>query len=275
MKTRRAPLIIALMVLSALIISDLQIVKGQAARIERRVTLTRYGAVSSIPGPNSEGTTYLQHEGYAIAYRAKNIKTGEDEDRLAYVFGAQLINNLEPVKQEGGRTTARTRDGALEITSEAKWDEKLHELNTRRSIKVTAATEATILAIENHIDTARKANDIHQVVATVRAIQAALIAGPTTGGRAQDCDCGPCWPGRPCQPGYLLPSGAYRASLNMMETVRTTPALIAGSAGMPTSTQMSKGTFVNVLSWVRGVNMPSASVAPGDGLSYFASFKLE
>lgn len=272
MKTRIAPLVITLMFLSALIINDLQLVKGQAVSTDKRIRLTEYGVVLSIPGPNSKGITFLQHEGYAIAYRAKNSKTGKEEDRLAYAFGEKLISNLESIKQKGARTIARTRDGALEITSEATWDETLYELKIWRSVKVTGATEATILAIESHADAVRKAYEGAQAAAMLPGVRAALIAGLKIPGHADKCDCGPCLPGRPCLQGFQLPSGVYRASLNMMKTVRTTPAPIAGSVGMPTLTQMSKGNFVNVLSWVRGVNMPPG---PVDGLSYVVSFKPE
>jgi hypothetical protein len=270
MKTKIAPLVTALMLLSSLVISDLPLVKGQAVGMDKRMRLSTYGVVLSIPGPDRKGITLL-HEGYAIAYRATNPRTGEEEDRLAYAFGAQQIGNLEPVKQEGTRTIARTRDGALEITSEAKWDEKLRQLQTWRSIKVTAATEVTITAIESHADAARQANNGAQ---RVTPVQAALVAGPAIGGRDGECECPPCSPNRPCR-GSFLSSGAYQAMLNLTETSKVDPTLIASSVGMPTMKQMSSGNFVSVLSWVRGVNMPTGPSAPSDGQSYFASFQIE
>ena len=271
MKTRIAQLVTALMFLSSLVISDLPLVKGQDVGMDKRMTLSTYGVVLSTPGPNRKGITLL-HEGYAIAYRATNPRTGEEEDRLAYAFGAQQISNLEPVKQAGTRTIARTRDGALEITSEAKWDEKLRQLQTWRSIKVTAATDVTITAIESHADAGRQENNRAQ---RVTAVQAALVAGPAIGGRADECECSPCSPSRPCRSGSFLSSGAYQAMLNLTETGKADPTLIASSVGMPTMKQMSTGNLVSVLSWVRGVNLPTGPSAPSDELSYFASFEIE
>ena len=271
MKTRIASLVTALICLSSLVISDLSPVKGQAVGMGKRMKLSTYGVVLSIPRPNRNGITLL-HEGFAIAYRATNPRTGEEEDQLAYAFGAHQISNLVPVKQAGTRKVARTRDGALEITSEAKWDETLRRLQTWRSIKVTAATEVTITAIESHADAALQAKNGAQ---RVTAVQAALVAGPAIGGRADECECPPCSPSRPCRSGSFLSSGAYQAMLNLTEIGKVNPTLIAGSVGMPTMKQMSMGNLVSVLSWVRGVNLPTGPSAPSDELSYFASFEIE
>jgi hypothetical protein len=271
MKTRIALLVMALMFLSALIICDLQLVKGQTAPMEKRVTLSKYGVVLSIPGPNGREVTFLQHEGYAVAYRIKNPNTGKEEDRLAYAFGQQVVN-LESVPHSGTQAIVRTKDGALEITSEAQWDEKLNELRAWRS--VTATTALVVLAIESHADAVRRATYPDRVRAVLQVTQSALLAGFGISGRIKKCDCPPC-PLRGCSVGFRLPSGGFRASQDMVKSADDVSALIAGGAGMPEMTEMSKGSVVNVLSWKRDVNMPSEPIAPGKGLTAFTGYMFK
>jgi hypothetical protein len=274
MKTKISPIVIVLMFVGALISSDSRSVKGQTAPKDKRIRLSKYGVVLSIPSANNKGKRDLRHEGYAIAYRVKNHRTGEEEDRLAYAFGPQKVRNLKPVNQENSRTVVRTQDGALEITSEAVWDHSLNELRTWRSVNITATTEVVVLAIENHADVVPSANDRAKAAVTIRANQAALVTGrESINPDPDDCYCDPCTPNRPCRLSSEPTSGAYRSSLNIAETVRKTPVLIADSVGTPSN--MSKGSFINILSWVRGVNMPPDSITPGNGLNFVVSFRLE
>lgn len=271
MKTRIAPLVIVLMFLSALIISDLQLAKGQAAPMDKRVRLSRYGVVLSITGPNGKEVTSFQHEGYAVAYRIKDRKTGKEEDRLAYAFGGQQVSNLEVMKQPGTQVIVRTKDGVLAITSEATWDEKLNELRTWRSVEVTAKTEVVLLAIESHADAERKANDAAQVAAAVQATQAELVP-KGIGGHMGKCDCPPCSPGRPC---LQMAPDVFLALLYKVKSGGDVSGLIAGGAGMGETTEMSKGNLVNVLSWKRGVNMPSDPITRGKGLTAFSGYMIK
>ena len=277
MKTKVAPIVIALMFFGALISSDLKLVKGRTAPKDKRIRLSKYGVVLTTPTANNKGARDLHHEGYAIAYRAKNPRTGKEEDRLAYAFGARQVSNLKPVKQKAGQTIVRTRDGELEITSEVKWDHTLNELRTWRSFKVTGTTEVVVLAIESYIDNLHK-GDFAQVAFTAGMIEAALATGPIAIFSGQICECPVC-PIQPCPDpgpdpdpgpgnrGYQLKSGRYRALLNPLG-----PALIASD---PVVSEILKSNPVNVVSWKAGENMPSETIARGKNFSAFRGQKFE
>lgn len=271
MKTKVAPIVIALMVFGVLISSGSKFVKGQTAPKDKRIRLSKYGVVLTTPIANNKGTRDLHHEGYAIAYRVKNPKTGKEEDRLAYAFGAHQVGNLKPVKQKVGRTIVQTQDGELEITSEVKWDHKLNELRTWRSFKVIGTTEVAVLAIESYVDNSM-GQDVAQVAQIAKLMEAALGRKSVAIVPGVKCDCTPC-PIRPCPglDGYKLKSGKFRALLNTVGLGHGS-ALIARDA--PVS-EMLKSKPVSVLSWKPNINMLSEPIGPGKELSAFTSHRFE
>lgn len=264
MKTKVAPIVIALVFFGALISSDSQLVKGQTAPKDKQIRLSKYGVVLTTPIANNKGTRNLHHEGYAIAYRVKNRKTGNEEDRLAYAFGAHQVSNLKPVKQKAGRTIVQTQDGELEITSEVKWDHTLNELRTWRSFKVTGTTEVAVLAIESYFDNSHKGRDVDPTAGIESALGLAhMVITP-----GLKCDCPPC-PIEPCPnpEGFKLKSDRFRALLNPVG-----PALIARDAAV---SEILKGNPISVLSWKANINMTSELFAPGRDFSVFRGHRVE
>lgn len=99
-------------------------------------------------------TTPRWHEGYAIAYQARNSK-GVYGNRFVYVMGDQVSTRklkVEDQRSTISRKVVTTDDKALEIARFITWDQKSSALKSYIIITNTSNQELGLKAIEIDID---------------------------------------------------------------------------------------------------------------------------
>lgn len=116
--------------------------KEQVVSLNKRIRLSPYGVLLSMPGPKGQGVTQLQYEGYRLTLRVKDPKTGKGERVVVYAVGPQQTSaNLKPVTLSKTKTESvvETADESLGITTRVV-EEKgvvaiVRELRARRTIE--------------------------------------------------------------------------------------------------------------------------------------------
>ncbi len=165
MKSRIAPLMIALLTCGALMAAGCQSAQEQAQppaqksdprepaqssaqKTERapKIEIGEYGTLKRLNG--SDGSKFPTNDketlgdGYAIGYRFTDSKTGKQVEHFLYAVGDEKSAGLEIVPSEptvpdanSVKRVVKTSDGALQITHEITWNETKRQVEIRRLIQ--------------------------------------------------------------------------------------------------------------------------------------------
>lgn len=221
-----------------------QVRREPSATSNKRLRLSPYGVLLSMPGPNGVGVTQLEHEGYLLALRVKNSRTEREEEVVLYAVGAQQASaNLRLVRQNKTETESvvQTPDKSIEITTTVK--EKDGAVEVLRRIANTGYVSAKVVQAIIEVERFR----FTDTRAAPCPIRGGLVYGLTNCNDCQGCGCAP----PNCTMGPKYAQGTSRSCA--FEDALPNRAL----------PQQSTRQDVAALDWSEGVNFKSITLSPG------------
>ena len=204
-------------------------------------------------------------EGYAIAYRVKNVN-GDYEDRFVYVIGDQLTKKtlrIESQKPTGAKTVVTTLDRTLEISRTFTWDEKSRALKLSMSVVNTSKADIIVKALEIQLDGRLVAmlTGEKDVASSFKLAALCQILGTGAGCEHGGADCAPCPCGDRCKPGQAY---AFVRKRNI-----PTPPLKGDPFGRLNASLTPTGDAMLSLVWVAYDNLPDFSLGPKKQVSAY------
>jgi hypothetical protein len=200
-----------------------------------------------MPGPKGGGATKFHYEGYRLSFRAKDPKTGKENEVVVYAVGEQQASdNMKPLRLTANEAVVETTDKSLKITTTVRENNGVLEIVR----KIMADKELVFERIHIQLES--------------RALACPMLAGLVSGGgectECQSCGCvGPI-----CNP--KLGEYGNGAKTNW---ARATLSVQTFENGLPHEVTINSSTTpldVAILSWSKGVNFESLTLRQGQSI---------